>query len=75
MNDRVQIAVFTNELAARTAMAHLAAEDVDAVMLTDNAGGAIPSLSPLGQGVRILVHRDDAAIAREILESAPPRAT
>lgn len=72
MDDTVQIASYANELAARTAMALLAAEDIDARMLTDNAGGAFPSLSPLGQGVRVLVRTQDADIAREVLETQQP---
>ncbi|MCB1246987.1 MAG: DUF2007 domain-containing protein [Acidimicrobiia bacterium] len=72
MEDPIEIATFATELAARTAIAHLAAEDIEAVMLTDNAGGTIPSLSPLGVGVRVLVRRSDADEARAVLETELP---
>ncbi len=60
---------FSDELSARTAAAHLAAEGIEARVLTDNAGGSFPSMSSLGSGVRLVVRSDDEATARTILEA------
>jgi hypothetical protein len=63
---------------ARTACAVLESVGIDATVVTDNAGGALPSLSQLSGGVRVLVRENDAATAREVLagddetETPPP---
>ena len=44
---------------------------LDAKVVTDNAGGALPSLSPLSGGVRVLVRAEDAAEALDLLADDP----
>jgi Putative prokaryotic signal transducing protein len=69
MSDIEQIASFSNSFDAELAIAHLASEDIEAFMTSDDAGGVLPSMSGLGGGVRVLVRRDDAARARLALDS------
>lgn len=67
MNDIVEIANYGTAFAARAAAAHLESEGIRASVVTDNAGGAIPSMSLLSSGVRLLVSSDDAERANAIL--------
>jgi hypothetical protein len=67
MNEIVEIASYGTTFAARAAVAHLESEGIKASVVTDNAGGAIPSMSTLSGGVRIVVSRDDAEQATAIL--------
>ncbi|MFV1971044.1 MAG: hypothetical protein ACC683_08590 [Acidimicrobiia bacterium] len=68
MSDIVEIAHYSSEFAGQTALAHLQAVGITAHMLTDDAGGAFPSLTMLTGGVRIAVRSEDAAAARAALE-------
>lgn len=67
MNDIVEIATYGTTFAARAAAAHLESEGIRASVVTDNAGGAIPSMSQLSAGVRLIVASDDAERATSIL--------
>jgi len=71
MPDIIEIARYSSEFAGQTAVAVLEAAGIDAHVLTDDAGGAIPSLTMLSGGVRIVVRSQDAAEARGILEESP----
>jgi len=68
MPDIVEIARYSSEFAGQTALAHLQAVGITAHMLTDDAGGAIPSLTLLTGGVRVVVRSEDAEAARTALE-------
>jgi len=68
MSDIIEIARYSSEFAGQTAVALLEAAGIEAHMLTDDAGGAIPSLTMLSGGVRIVVRSEDAADARSTLE-------
>jgi hypothetical protein len=70
MNDIVEIASYGTTFAARAAVAHLESEGIKASVVTDNAGGAIPSMSNLSGGVRIVVTSDDAERASAVLAEA-----
>lgn len=72
MSDVVEIARYSSEFAGLTAVAHLDSEGIEARLLTDNAGGAFPSLTMLSGGVRIIVRATDAPAAREALQSIEP---
>jgi hypothetical protein len=67
MNDTVEIATYGSTFAARAAAAHLESEGIQALVITDNAGGAFPSMSGLSGGVRLLVSGNDAERASQIL--------
>jgi hypothetical protein len=67
MNDIVEIATYGTAFAARAAAAHLESEGIRASVVTDNAGGAIPSMSLLTGGVRLVVPSEDAERATSIL--------
>ena len=67
MNDIVEIASYGTTFAARAAVAHLESEGIKASVVTDNAGGAIPSMSNLSGGVRVVVASDNADQASAIL--------
>ena len=67
MNDIVEIASYGTTFAARAAVAHLESEGIQASVVTDNAGGVIPSMSNLSGGVRVVVASDDAEQASSIL--------
>ncbi len=68
MPDSVEVARFMNEVDARTAAAMLTSIGIESRVLTDNAGGAFPSMSALSGGVRLVVHRDDEQAARDALD-------
>lgn len=70
MSDIIEIARYSSEFAGRTALAHLEAAGIEAHMLTDDAGGAIPSLTLLSGGVRLVVRSQDATEARRTLEES-----
>ena len=59
---------FSNEAEAHLAASVLEANGVPARVSTDTAGGAFPSLA-LVFPIRLLVHRDDRVLARQILDS------
>ena len=67
MNDTVEIATYGSTFAARAAAAHLESEGIQSLVITDNAGGAFPSMSGLSGGVRLLVSGNDAERASQIL--------
>ncbi|MEN8239222.1 MAG: DUF2007 domain-containing protein [Actinomycetota bacterium] len=67
MNDIVEIATYGTTFAARAAAAHLESEGIRSSVVTDNAGGAIPSMSLLSAGVRLVVASGDAERASSIL--------
>jgi hypothetical protein len=67
--ETVVVATFSYRHEAEFALATLRANDIDGVMLADDAGGAYAGLS-FSNGVRVLVHRDDAERARQLLEPA-----
>ncbi len=68
MDDIIEIATFGTAFEARAVKAHLASEGIRASVLTDNAGGAIPSMSLLEGGVRLVVAASDVERARSVLE-------
>jgi hypothetical protein len=67
MSDIVEVATFGTTFAARAAAAHLEAEGIRSSVVTDNAGGAFPSMSLLSRGVRLVVAAADADRAAEVL--------
>jgi len=69
MSDIVEIASFGSSFEAKTASAHLASEGITSSVVTDNAGGAIPSMSLLEGGVRLIVRTEDAQRARAVLSA------
>jgi hypothetical protein len=67
MADIEEVASYATTFDARVAMAHLESEGIEAVRTDDNAGDAIPSLTGLGGGARVLVRSDDVERARAAL--------
>lgn len=67
MSDIVELRRFSSEFEAQLALAHLASEGIDASMVTDDGGGAIPTLSMLSGGVRLIVRAEDVEAAQEAL--------
>jgi 3'-phosphoadenosine 5'-phosphosulfate sulfotransferase (PAPS reductase)/FAD synthetase len=77
MAESVEVARYMNEVDARTAAAMLSSIGIESLVLTDNAGGAFPSMSALSGGVRLVVHPDDEqealdALAEEYETEQPP---
>ncbi len=68
MEDIVEVATFGTTFEAKAAAAHLEAENIRSSVLTDNAGGTIPSMSMLDGGVRLVVAGQDAEEALQILD-------
>jgi hypothetical protein len=66
-DDIREVASYASVFDARVAVAHLASEGIEASVVADNAGGAIPSLTALGGGARVLVRSDDLERARAAL--------
>lgn len=67
MSDITEIARFSTEFEARMALARLKAAGIDAKIVSDDAGGAFPSLTMLAGGVRVLVRAEDAEAATKVL--------
>ena len=65
-DDLVVIATFANDAEAQMARAVLAAQDIPAAVLRDNAGGMIPALDWLVE-IRLAVRRSDETVARSVL--------
>ncbi len=68
-DDAVLVATFPNEYEADLAVSWLEAEGIASVVLTDDAGGALPSLQA-ERGVKVLVTPENESRARDILEKA-----
>lgn len=62
----VVIATFANDAEAQIARAVLAAHDIPANVLRDNAGGMLPALDWLVE-IRLAVRRSDETVARSLL--------
>lgn len=69
MASLVEIASFGTTFGAEVAAAHLESLGIHATVATDDAGGAIPSMTGLGAGARLLVRSEDAERATDALES------
>jgi hypothetical protein len=67
MDDISEVASYASVFDARIAVAHLESEGMEASVVVDDAGGAIPSLTALGGGARVLVRSEDLARARAAL--------
>lgn len=65
----VEVGTYESVLAAQVAVAVLDSVGIEGHIVTDNAGGAIPSLSPLSGGVRLLVRIEDEIDAVETLDT------
>ena len=72
MSQLVEAGNYESVLAARVASAVLESVGIESHIVTDNAGGAIPSLSPLSGGVRLLVREEDQVDAIETLDVETP---
>lgn len=70
--NRVVAATYTSRTEADIAVARLTHEGIDAMVVTDSAGGFEPQLDMI-RGVRVMVWDDDLYSATEILgeETAP----
>ena len=67
-SELVIIETFLNRLNADLALGALAAAGIDAVISTDDAGGAYAGV--LSRGVRLLVRAEDADQAKDVLSNA-----
>jgi hypothetical protein len=67
-DDAVVLETFPSRLEAELAAGLLESEGIEALILADDAGGTYPMLQFI-RGVRLLVDREDEALAREILEA------
>ena len=72
MSQLVEAGNYESVLAARVASAVLESVGIESHIVTDNAGGAIPSLAPLAGGVRLLVREEDQVDAIETLDIETP---
>ena len=75
MSHLVEVCTYESVLAAQVAAAVLESVGIESQIVTDNAGGAIPSLSLLSGGVRLLVRNEDRQDAVETLDTGEPTPT
>lgn len=68
-NEVVTLRRYSDEMSARLAAMVLEANGVPAQVLADNAGGMLPSMA-LVFPIRLLVRAEDAALARDLLDTA-----
>lgn len=69
MSEIVEIGRFSSEFEAQLALAHLASEGITARMVTDDGGGALPNLTMLTGGVRLIARSEDADAAHAALNT------
>lgn len=67
MDDLEVVATYGSSFGAKVAEAHLRSIGIEAKVMSDDAGGVIPSLTGLSSGARVLVRSDDADTARAAL--------
>lgn len=67
-DELVVVATFANDAEAQMARAVLAAHEIPAAVLRDNAGGMLPALDWLVE-IRLAVRRSDATVARSVLNA------
>ena len=67
MDDLEVVATYGSSFGAKVAEAHLRSIGIEAKVMSDDAGGVIPSLTGLSSGARVLVRSDDADAARAAL--------
>jgi hypothetical protein len=67
-DETVVLRTYINEIEARFDAMVLEANGIPAHVLADTAGGALPSMA-LVFPVRLLVRREDASLAEEILDT------
>jgi hypothetical protein len=65
---RVEIARFPDDLSAQLAASRLRAEDIEYILIADDAGSTYPNFQMV-HGVRLLVAEEDEEAAREALEA------
>ena len=65
----VEVRSFNSALVAEEAREFLEQNGIDALVLADDAGGAIPALGMATGGARLLVRAEDSSKALELLES------
>ena len=63
----VRIGSFASYFDAEVAAAHLEAEGIEHAIAKDDGGGAFPSMTGLAGGASIVVKKEDAVRAEEIL--------
>lgn len=63
------VATFPSEVDAAISRAMLEVNGIEAVILTDDAGGMLPSMNFL-KATRLAVRAGDVSLARELLESS-----
>ncbi len=67
LDDAIVLEIFPSRIEAEMAAGWLESEGIEAMVLADDAGGAYPMLQFV-RGVRLLVYREDAYRARQILK-------
>ena len=63
----IEVASFASSYAAEAARVLLEEVDIEAMVVADDAGGAIPSLGVGTGGARLLVRKEDSARALDLL--------
>jgi hypothetical protein len=66
LDDAIVLETFPNRIEAEMAAGLLEAEDIEVMIMADDAGGAYPMLQFI-RGVKLMVAPEDEARAREIL--------
>ena len=66
----VVIRTYVSEMEAQVAQLVLAAHEIPAVLLRDDAGGMLPAMRLLFP-VRLAVRRDQEGLAKRVLDSEP----
>ena len=73
-SDIVVIRTFADSISAHIAQAALDANDVQSIIVGDDAGGAYPALA-FSHGVRLAVKHSDAVKALRLLDAEPAQDT
>ena len=69
MKNAVVVQSFNTRLEAEVAKGLLDANNIQAIVIADDAGGMYPSLAGAAEGVLLLVDKKDAENAKKLLKS------
>jgi hypothetical protein len=69
-DDLVLVGSYNSETAAEMAKGLLESVEIEAMVVSDDAGGMYPQFQGMSKGVRLYVRPDQAAEAREVLADA-----
>jgi hypothetical protein len=73
MSNLIVVETFDSQPEAELARGALQSAGIEAIIQADTVGGMRPHIAMMGTGYRLLVRKEDATDAWDVLDSRPPR--